>query len=98
MSNFEDYCIRGRAKHGDKFIPPTGLELIDAYNKAPALRVKVRTTYPSGESFERWGYVALTTGWKPSFMLMRRRGQIGSSDLLDERDDIISTRYLWSKS
>ena len=94
MTRFEQYCARQRARYGAQFVAPTGAALIDAYNKGERYRVNVRTTYPDGAHEDRWGYVALTTGWVPSFMLMRRRGQTGSSDLISERDTIIASRWI----
>lgn len=95
MTRFRETCIRLRLKHpGKTFVEPKGRHLIDAFNRGDKFRVKVRTTYPSGETRERWGYVSITGGWAPSFMLMARRGQHGSSDLLRETDEIIETRYL----
>lgn len=94
MDRFEEYCARNAAKHGEKFRAPKIEKFIYAYNLGDKYRVKVRTTYPSGEVFERWGFVTLTTGWIPSFMLMRVRGQHGSSDLLDEKDEIVATRWI----
>ena len=88
MTRFEEYCARQQARYGDKFSAPKDSRWIEAYNQAPRLRIKVRFSY--GE--EKWGYVALTTGWQPSFMLMRAITQHGSSDLLGDKDQIISRR------
>lgn len=94
MSRFDDYLQRARARHGERFIPPTDPRFIDAYNKGDKFRIKVRATYPSGHTHERWGFVGITTGWAPAFLLMARRGQHGSSDLLCKDDEIIESRYL----
>src|SRR5262245_31488243 len=95
MTRFEEYCARQQALHGDKFVPPTDPRFIDAYNKGQAYRIKVRTVYPGSDStWERWGFVSLTTGWQPAFMLMRRSGQHGSSDLLGARDTIVDTNWI----
>ena len=93
MTRFEEYCNRQRQRHGAEFVPPTDTRFIYAYNKGEHYRVKVLTCY-GAERFMRWGYVALTTGHKPSFMLMRRRGQHGSSDLLGERENIVASRFI----
>jgi hypothetical protein len=88
MTRFEEYCARGRAIHGDRFSAPSGSAWIEAYNQAPNLRIKVRFSY--GE--EKWGFVALTAGWRPCFMLMRAVSQRGSSDLLSSEDTIVARR------
>jgi hypothetical protein len=80
-----------RAAHGDKFSEKDlSAKFVRAYNNGERFRIKVRFDY--GE--EVWGYVAATTGWCPSFMLMRRRGQHGSSELLSDCDSIIAERWI----
>jgi hypothetical protein len=91
-TRFELYCARQRAKHGDRFVAPTDQRWIDAFNRGVEYRVKVRTEWGS-EVSERWGFVSLTTGWVPSFMLMRSTRAHGSSDLLSDRDQIVAARY-----
>lgn len=92
-TRFGDYCARQRRQHGARFRPPTDVRWIEAYNNGERYRVKVRTAY--GDHCRiRWGFVALTSGWLPSFMLMRVRGQRGSSDLLDERDEILESKWV----
>lgn len=93
MTRFEEYCQRQRATHGERFSPPRIPALIDAYNKGRSYRIKVRTTYASGEKRERWGFVGVTTGWSPAFILMRSTRAFGSSDLLSDRDEIIDFHY-----
>lgn len=44
---------------------------------------------PWGET-ER-GYVGITTGWKPSFLLLKTKRSLGSDTLLNERYQIIGT-------
>lgn len=96
MSRFEEYCARQRTRYGDQFIPPADPDdwLVRCFNNGPTFRVKVRTTYASGETRDRWGYVSLTTGWRPSFMLMARRGQHGSSDLIGATETLIESRWI----
>lgn len=37
------------------------------------------------------GYVGVTTGYKPSFLLIHRKGDVGSGTLLDDSYEIIGT-------
>lgn len=90
---FDEYCKRQQAKWGDKFSPPTGDALIRAYNNGPEFRVQVDNDRGDGKI---WGFVRLTSGWRPSFMLMRRVGQHGSSYLLNASDTIYATRWMRS--
>lgn len=41
-----------------------------------------------------WGYVGVTSGWKPVFLLMRRRGQIGSHETLNHKCRILATKSI----
>lgn len=94
MNRFQEYCERKRQQYGDKFSPPTGGAFINAFNSGENFRIKVRTVYPSGETRERWGFVGITTGWSPVFLLMRNRRCWGSSDTLDpQRDTIIDCHW-----
>ncbi len=90
-TRFESYCARQNARHDGQF---TQAELdprfIEAYNKGDTYRLKIRFSYGR----EAWGYVAATTGWRPSFMLMRRRGQRGSSELLGPKDVIVASKTI----
>jgi hypothetical protein len=49
---------------------------------------RVEVVSPSG--YTRRGRISITTGWQPSLMLMHRKGDMGSSDLLDENDVIVA--------
>ncbi len=51
-------------------------------------RVKVATCY--GEF--KYGTIGITTGWRPSFLLMRTRTQLGSSDTLSELDQVVAVK------
>lgn len=86
MSQFDDYCARGRAHHGDKF-------------GAGALSKKFIPYYNSGESIKvrtymgiRCGTVGATTGWRPVFMIMARRTSTGSSYLVDDQSEILAVK------
>jgi len=46
----------------------------------------------------RWGdvltgRVGVTSGWKPVFLLMRRRSDLGSSIVLTDKEKIIGTKH-----
>lgn len=83
---------RGKQQHGDKFDPselevahPTIREAFES-----GLRVRVRTTYSNGETFERTGKVSTTTGWRPAYILMHRSNASGSWDVLGPRDEVVA--------
>jgi hypothetical protein len=84
---------RGKAQHGERFDSST-LEsahpsILDAY--ASGQRVRVTRLYADGTTHTRTGIVSTTTGWRPSFLLMRRANAHGSSDVLDECDQVTHT-------
>lgn len=81
---------RARATHGDK------LDLSNVESVSPAIRayfhgarIEVTRTYEDGETWTRRGRVSVTTGWRPSLMLMPRINSRGSSDLLDSTDRFV---------
>lgn len=99
MSNFDTYCSKQDRAYGEKFVMPTGEEFISAYNKGQDFRILVETDLGSGCVQRRWGYVGITTGWRPCFLLLRRAGQHGSSDTLDPvRDKVVARRWLKVKN
>lgn len=83
---------RGRRQHGDRY-DGSALDGVDESIKAAYRsgdRVRVRSTYADGSSWERTGVVSTTSGWVPAFMLMHRSNSHGSWDLLDERDRVVA--------
>ena len=55
-------------------------------------RIRVRTTYTNGETWERTGTVGKTTGWLPVYLLMHRSNSMGSWDTLHGGDFVGGTR------
>lgn len=90
MTRFETYCQRQRMLYGERFQPPTGQHLIDAYNRDRDYRVQVQLS----DDRMAWGYVSLSTGWQPTFLLMRSTRAIGSSTTLDHIDKIVASHWL----
>ena len=74
---------------GDKFVEPKVTDLQRFYFGD---RVEVVSPY----GYTRRGYISITTGWQPSLLLIGRRGQHGSSDLINEKDIIVA--WIDSKS
>lgn len=90
MSTYTDYLRRQSAQWGDKFNPVGLAPQFQQYLHNQDVRLTVTRTYPSGETYTRKGWVGVTTGWSPCFLLMSRVGVVGSSDCLDERDTIVA--------
>jgi hypothetical protein len=92
MTEYEKFLERKQAEYGERFVAPWGANLFARFLHSPT-RIRVVTTYPSGDTYERTGTVGITTGWHPSFLLMHRRGDHGSSDVIDERDSITAVQW-----
>lgn len=92
MSKYSDYCTRKAAEYGDKFsTDELNGAFIDAFNNGNRYRVLVDFGYGVKPV---WGYVGVTTGWKPCFLLMRRRGQHCSSETIKSEARVISSKWL----
>lgn len=90
MTPFEQFLDRKKNEYGDRFDPSNlSKQFIFAFNDAPRSRVKVRFSH--GEVV--WGYVGVSAGWKPTFLLMRRLGQHGSCLTLSDKDGIVSHKF-----
>lgn len=79
-------------EYGDKFdASDLNPNFVNHFNHGDTRRVKVKFPWndANGNPEIIWGYVSITTGWKPVFLLMRRRGQVGSSITLKENCQII---------
>ncbi len=93
-TKYDNYCNRLRAEHGGKFSPAElAPQFVEAFNRGDRFRVKVRFIYGATHE-DRWGYVSATTGWRPCFLLIRPRGQIGSSETLGANDQIIDSHWI----
>lgn len=92
MTEYERLLERKRSEHGDRFVEPWGVEKFASFLHS-GIRIRVRTTYPSGDVEERTGTVGITSGWRPAFLLMHRSSDHGSWDTIDERDEITAVRW-----
>jgi hypothetical protein len=81
--NFDEVMRLAKHQHGDKFVPPeiTYHQLI-YFNDG----CRIEVTSPSG--YVRRGHLGITTGYRPSLLLIPRRGASGSSDLINQTDAV----------
>lgn len=82
---FTAYLHRQALRYGEKFDPSNLSPVFAQYFQGP--RIRVETTYGDGTTFTRTGTVSVTTGHRPSLMLMHRSNDSGSWDLLTMRSD-----------
>lgn len=88
MTKYEEYIARKRKQYGDQFSDASlAPQFVPYFNSGQ--RIEVVTRYPSGEEERRRGTVGVTTGWVPAFLLMHRSNQVGSSDVLSAKDEIV---------
>ena len=74
---YQDFLERKRKEYGDKFdTSELALQFVHAFNDQQRIRVK----FPWGEV--KTGIVGITGGWRPVFLLIRNKNQVGSSDIL----------------
>jgi hypothetical protein len=95
MTKYDDMCTKRRIHYSNQ--PHTFSEqnlnpaFISAYNNGDTFRVKV--DFGDGDK-PKWGYIGLTTGWQPCFLLMRTRYQMGSSNTINENCNILDSHWL----
>ncbi len=63
--------------------------LADKFTKYYETRQRIVVKTPYGEITR--GYVGKTTGWKPSYLLLARANSHGSSELLNDKYELIGT-------
>ena len=87
--NYREYIAKKQHEYGDKF-DPSGLAVKFQHHFESGMRIRIRFSH--GE--EMTGTVGVTTGWKPSFLLMRTSRSLGSPWLLGRDDEVIGvTKY-----
>jgi hypothetical protein len=89
MSDYQDW-LREK-KHNGKDFDDSNL----SKQFIPYFESRQRIIVKSKYGGEARGYVGVTTGWKPCFLLMHNTRSIGSSYCLSDADEIISTVEKW---
>jgi len=84
ITTFRDYLIGKKADFGKKFDPSALPDKFVKYFES-GQRIEVKTE--CGEI--KRGYVGITTGWKPAFLLLSYYNSHGSSELLSKKTEIL---------
>lgn len=91
LNRFEKLCADRKNQYGEKWDPSDlSQQFVSHFNTGHSRRIKVKGVGNCGEDV--WGFVGITTGWKPAFLLMRREGQVGSSIVLSDKDQILGQK------
>lgn len=78
--NYQETLERFRRRHGDKFDPSDlNKDFVHAYES------QQRITVDFGHGECKRGYVGMTTGWKPVFILLLTSRSEGSSWVIDKQ-------------
>jgi hypothetical protein len=85
-TSFNDYLIGKKAEYGKKFNSKDLAKKFVPYFES-GQRIEIKTEY--GEI--KRGYVGVTTGWRPAFLLISRSNSLGSSELLSNKTEILKS-------
>lgn len=87
MTHYEETMLAKRSQYGSKFdcseLAAVSPEIREAYNSHHRIRIQ----FPDNSTAD--GYVGLTTGWRPAFILLYNKRSIGSSIVLGPNDRVV---------
>jgi hypothetical protein len=83
MRNYQEYIARKKQEHKEKF---DSSDLASQFIKYYENHKRIEIEFSHGKVR---GFVGITTGWKPCFLLMKTKRSISSSYTLREEDKII---------
>ena len=86
MSKYTDYIARKRAEYGERF-DPSELDPRFAPYFDNGERVRVATY-----GLVLTGTIGVTTGWRPAFLLIRRKTDRGSSWVLGANSHVLAVK------
>ena len=92
MTEFAAALLRLEKRHPGKLDTSDLAMQFKDYLGRQDIRVEVRTVLEDGTVLDRSGWVGITTGWRPAFLLMRRANDTGSSDVLKASDVILDVK------
>lgn len=88
MTKYDDYIARKEQEYGTRFDPSNlAPQFIPYFNSGERIKVSIK-----GHSQSVFGYVGVTTGWMPTFLLMRTQRSIGSCDVIGKPDKVIAVK------
>lgn len=78
---YSEWLEAAKRRHGEAFVEP-----VTTPSQRGWFRRRVEVTSANG--YVRRGWIGVTTGWRPSLMLVHRKNQTGSWDLINCTDAI----------
>jgi len=95
MQSFNKYLENKRSEYGIEF-DSSGLARQFVPYFESGQRIEVEAVYGKTADRRR-GYVGVTTGWRPTFILLSRSNSISSGDTLNHNDKIMRSLPKWRK-
>ena len=86
MRDYQEYLRRQVKVYGTQFDASDLAQHFVPYYESGA-RIRVQTL-----GVEVTGWVSVTTGWRPCFLLMRTTHSIGSCYLIHDRDTVLAVK------
>lgn len=84
MRKFDEWKRRQCAVHGEKFdTSDMPAKFVLYYESGERIQVTDERT-----GYTRRGYVGITTGWRPAFILLPRINSVSSGDVLTQHDTV----------
>lgn len=87
MTRYEETLLRKRSQFGDKFDCSELAAVSPAIREAYNSRHRTRIQFPDNSTAD--GYVGITTGWRPAFILLYNKRSISSAIVLGPDDHVV---------
>lgn len=88
MRNFPEFYLRKQKEWGPKFDPSDLLAVAGSIRNAYETERRIRLSRDNGVTYAD-GYVGVTTGWRPCFILVYNRRSMGGSYVINGDDRIV---------
>ena len=88
MNNFPEFCARKQREYGEKFDPIDLLSVAGSIRNLYETGYRVRLSRDNGITFQD-GYIGVTTGWKPCFILLWNKRSMGGSYIIGKDDRVV---------
>ncbi len=87
MTRYEETMLVKRSQYRDKFDASSLAAVSPAIREAYNSRHRIRVQFPDNSTAD--GYVGITTGWRPAFILLWNKRSISSPIVLRPDDRVV---------